>query len=84
MTQINKVFDCPNLVLSEILLQTIVEKLESLELAWKVTGDTENETVVQLKREIEFLRNDLKNLPTQMLPATAKLGELSAGIAGLR
>ncbi len=63
--------------MSELLLQTIVEKLESLELAWKVSGDPEKETVVQLKNEIEFLRSDLKKLPTQILPSTAKLCELS-------
>lgn len=69
--------------MSEILLQTIVEKLETLELAWKVSGDSEKEPVVQLKKEIEFLRSDLKKLPAQILPSTAKLGELSSGIAGL-
>lgn len=57
--------------------------MESLELAWKVSGDTEKETVVQLKKEIEFLRNDLKKLPAQILPSTAKLGELSVGIDNL-
>jgi len=66
-----------------LLLQTIVEKLESLELAWKVSGDTEKGTVVQLKKEIEFLRNDLKKLPAQILPSTAKLGELSVSIDNL-
>lgn len=69
--------------MSEILLQTIVEKLESLELAWKVSGDTEKETVVQLKKEIGILHHELKNLPAQTLPSTSKLGELSSGIAGL-
>ena len=69
--------------MSEVLLQTIVEKLESLELAWKVSGETEKETVLQLKKEIEFLRHDLKNLPAQILPSTSKLRELSSGIAGL-
>ncbi|MEO5777412.1 MAG: hypothetical protein ABIQ27_10930 [Flavobacterium sp.] len=69
--------------MSELLLQTIVEKLESLELAWKVSGDTEKETVVLLKKEIEFLRNDLKKPPAQILPSTAKLGELSVGIDNL-
>jgi len=69
--------------MSELLLQTIVEKLESLELAWKVSVDTEKETVAQLKKEIEVLRHDLKNLPAQILPSTSKLWELSSGIAGL-
>ena len=68
----------------ELLLQTIIEKLESLELAWKVSGDSEKETVAQLKKEIEVLRQDLKKLPEQILPSTSKLGELSEGIAGLR
>jgi len=69
--------------MSELLLQTIIEKLESLELAWKVSGDTEKEKIVQLKKEIEFLRNDLKKLPVQIFPSTSEIGELSSGIAGL-
>lgn len=69
--------------MNEILLQTIVEKLESLELAWKVTGDTENENIAPLKKEIQFLQQEIKNLPVQILPSSAKLGELSAGIASL-
>ena len=69
--------------MSELLLQTIVEKLESLELAWKVSGDTEKETVVQLKKEVEILRNDLKKLPAQILPSIAKLGDLSVGVDSL-
>ena len=69
--------------MSELLLQTIVEKLESLELAWKVSGDSEKETAAQLKKEIEVLRHDFKNLLAQILPSTSKLGELSSDIAGL-
>lgn len=66
--------------MSEILLQTIVEKLESLELAWKVSGDTEKETVAQQKKEIQLLRQEIKNLPVQIIPSSAKFGELSVGI----
>ncbi len=69
--------------MNELLLQTIIEKLESLELAWKVSGDIEKEAVTKLKKEIEGLRHDFKNLPAQFLPSTSKLGELSSGIAGL-
>lgn len=69
--------------MSELLLQTIVEKLESLELSWKVSGVRETETVIQLKKEIEVLRQDFKILSAQNLPSTSKLVELSSDIAGL-
>ena len=69
--------------MSEVLLQTIIEKLESLELAWKVSGDSEKERLEQLNKELEILRNDLKNLPAQIIPATVKTGELSAAVDNL-
>ena len=69
--------------MSDLLLQTIIEKLESLELAWKVSGDTEKERLERLNKELGILRNDLKNLPAQILPSTAKTGELSAAVDNL-
>lgn len=69
--------------MSDELLQSIVEKLQSLELAWKVSGDAEKERLEKLIKEFEILRNDLLNLPSQMLPATVKTGELSAAVNNL-
>ena len=69
--------------MSDLLLQTIIEKLESLELAWQVSGDSEKERLDQLNEELGILRNDLKNLPAQIIPATVKTGQLSASIDNL-
>lgn len=69
--------------MSDELLQTIVEKLQSLELAWKVSGDTEKERLEKLIKELGVLRHDLQNLPSQMLPATVKTGELSVAVDNL-
>lgn len=69
--------------MSDELLQAIVEKLESLELAWKVSGDAEKERLEKLIKELGILRNDLENLPSQMLPATVKTEELLATVDNL-
>ena len=69
--------------MSDLLLQTIIEKLESLELAWKVSEDTERERLERLNKELGILRNDLKNLPAQIIPSTVKTGELSAAVDSL-
>lgn len=72
-----------NEIMSDELLQAIVEKLESLELAWKVSGDAEKERLEKLIIELGILRNDLQNLPTQILPVTIKTGELSTAVDNL-
>lgn len=69
--------------MSDELLQSIVEKLQSLELAWKVSGDTEKERLEKLIKELGVLRHDLQNLPSQMLPATVKTRELSVAVDNL-
>lgn len=69
--------------MSDELLQAIVEKLESLELAWKVSGDAEKERLEKLIKELGVLHHDLQNLPSQMLPATVKTRELSTAVDNL-
>jgi hypothetical protein len=66
--------------MNEVLLQTIVEKLEALELAWKVSGDAEKERLVRLNNDIESLRQDVKKLPVQITSTANKLEQLKASV----
>ena len=68
--------------MSEQLLQAMVEKLEAIELLLKVTDtDKEKENAgAEIKQELEFLRKEIKNLPSQLLLGTVKLSELSFNV----
>ena len=68
--------------MSEQLLQAIIEKLEAIELLLKVTntGKEKENRDAEIKQELELLRKEIKNLPSQLLLGTVKLGELSSNI----
>lgn len=66
--------------MSELLLRSIVEKLESLELAWRASGGVETG---QFKEELILVVRELKNMPGQITPINVKLAGLSASINNL-
>jgi hypothetical protein len=67
--------------MSELLMQVMVEKLESIELLLKVEGNNEKDGELnQIKEELQLLQKMMKNLPSQFLLGSAKMGELSASI----
>ena len=68
--------------MSELLLQAIIEKLEAIELLLKVTdtGKEKENAGAEIKQELESLRKEVKNLPSQLLLGTVKLGELSFNV----
>ena len=70
--------------MNEMLLKTIVEKLEALELAWKASGGGENESLVQVKNELYLLRQEFQNLPSRMVPGSSQLAELIESIENLQ
>jgi hypothetical protein len=70
--------------MNEMLLKTIIEKLEALELAWKASGGGENESLVQVKNELYLLRQDLQNLPSRIVAGSSRLAELFESIENLQ
>ena len=68
--------------MSEQLLQAMVEKLEAIELLLKVTdtGKEKENACAEIKQELELLRKEIKNLSSQLLLGTVKLGQLSSDI----
>ena len=70
--------------MSELLMQAMVEKLESIELLLKVgEGKEKDGEMTKVKEELQLLQKSIKSLPSQFLLASAKLGELSANIIRL-
>lgn len=69
--------------MNEMLLKTIIEKLEALELAWKASGGGENESQIQVKNELYLLHQDLQNLPSRIVPDSSRLAELFESIENL-
>lgn len=65
--------------MSEQLLEAILEKMESMELLLKVTDNGKDE-IQRLRTEVDFIRKEIKNLPSQLQLDTGKLKELTAGI----
>ena len=51
-----------------------------IELLLKVTGKEKESADAAIKQELETLRKEIKNLPSQLLLGTVKLGELSTNI----
>jgi hypothetical protein len=67
--------------MSEILMQAIIEKLESVELLLKVEKTSEkNEEMIRVVGELQLLQKSIKSLPSQVLLGSVKMGELSANI----
>jgi len=60
----------------------MVEKLEAIELLLKVTdaGKEKENAGAEIKQDLETLRKEIKNLPSQLLLGTVKLGELSFNV----
>lgn len=65
--------------MSEQLLEAILEKMESIELLLKVTDNGKDE-IQRLRTEVDFIRKEIKNLPSHIQLDTGKLKELAAGI----
>lgn len=65
--------------MSEHLLEAILEKMESIELLLKVT-DSGKDEIQKLRSEVDFIRKEIKNLPTYLQPDSGKIKELTAGI----
>ena len=68
--------------MSEQLLEAILEKIESFELLLKVT-DTSKE-IQQVKAELSFIKQEIKNLPAQLQLDTGKLTALVTAINKLQ
>ena len=60
--------------MNEQLLQAIIEKLEAIELLLKVTdtGKEKENAGAEIKQELETLRKEIKNFPSQLLLGTVK------------
>ena len=69
--------------MSEQLLEAILEKIESFELLLKVT-DSSKEEIRQVKTELSFIKQEIKNLPAQLQLDTGKLAELITAINKLQ
>lgn len=71
--------------MSEILLQTIVEKLEALEIALlKENNAGKNETIYQaLLKEIKSAQSEITKLPVLLRADSKKINELTESIAAL-
>lgn len=65
-----------------LLLQTMVEKLEGIELFLKVF-DTGKEEFQKFRMEVDFIRKEIKNLPSYINLDTGKLKELGLAIEKL-
>lgn len=70
--------------MNEMLLKTIVEKLEALQLAWKASGGDENDSQLQVKNELYLLRQDLQNLHSRIVPDRSRFSELFESIENLQ
>lgn len=70
--------------MSEVLLQTIVEKLESIEIAL-LKGNPDEDLAMQkaLLQEIRSLQAETAKLPLQMKLSAEKMSELLKGISAL-
>lgn len=68
--------------MSEQLLEAILEKMESIELFLKVTDNGKDE-FQRLRTEVNFIRKEIKNLPSHILPDTGKLKELALNVEKL-
>jgi hypothetical protein len=67
--------------MSEILMQAMVEKLESIELLLKVGESMEKDgKMTKVNEELQLLQKLIKGLPSQFLLGSVKLGELSTKI----
>src|SRR6478735_758273 len=67
--------------MSELLMQAMVEKLESIELLLKVgEGKEKNREMIKVIEELQVLQKSIKSLPSQFLLGSVKLGELSTNI----
>ena len=69
--------------MSEQLLEAILEKIESFELLLKVT-DNGKEEIQQVKTELSFIKQEIKNLPAQLQLDTGKLAALVTAINKLQ
>lgn len=68
--------------MSEQLLEAILEKIESFELLLKVTDNSKE--IQQIKAELSFIKQEIKNLPAQLQLDTGKLAELVTAINKLQ
>lgn len=69
--------------MSEQLLEAILEKIESFELLLKVT-DNGKEEIQQVKAELSFIKQEIKNLPAKLQLDTGKLAALVTAINKLQ
>lgn len=68
--------------MSEQLLEAILEKIGSFELLLKVTDNSKE--IQQVKAELSFIKQEIKNLPAQLQLDTGKLAELVTAINKLQ
>ena len=69
--------------MSEVLLRTIVEKLESIEIALLKGNPDENTDMQQALKEIRSFQTEMIKLPSQMKIRAEKTSELLKGITTL-
>ena len=71
--------------MSEILLQTIVEKLESIQIASLKENNAgkDKEMHEALLKEVRLVQSEIKKLPSQFKASSERMGELLKGIRDL-
>ncbi|MDQ6755311.1 MAG: hypothetical protein M3004_00090 [Bacteroidota bacterium] len=71
--------------MTEVLLQTIVEKLESIEIASlkENNADKDKEMQEAFLKEVKSVQSQINNLPSQFEESSEKMDELLKGIRDL-
>ena len=69
---------------SEVVLQTIVEKLEAIEISLlKDNNSAKEETIQSLLKEIKSVKSEMANLPLEFEKSTEKTSKLLQSITAL-